>query len=155
MLAIEFFERDGKLLANEMAPRVHNSGHWTIEGALTSQFENHLRAVVGLPLGSTLAIGVRAMLNLIGEVPDPAEVLLSAMRICISTASRRAPGENSAMSRFVLRLPSSSLRGCRSSPVFFIARNTASTQHCRSVFRFALEGGGKLQYSHGPNFTSR
>jgi 5-(carboxyamino)imidazole ribonucleotide synthase len=75
VLAIEFFEQNGKLLANEMAPRVHNSGHWTIEGALTSQFENHLRAVVGLPLGSTLAIGSSAMLNLIGETPDPAEVL--------------------------------------------------------------------------------
>ena len=74
-LAIEFFEQDGRLLANEMAPRVHNSGHWTIEGALTSQFENHLRAVVGLPLGSTHAIGSSAMLNLIGELPDPAEVL--------------------------------------------------------------------------------
>ena len=75
VLAIEFFEQDGRLLANEMAPRVHNSGHWTIEGALTSQFENHLRAVVGLPLGSTHAIGSSAMLNLIGELPDPAEVL--------------------------------------------------------------------------------
>jgi len=75
MLAIEFFEHEGRLLANEMAPRVHNSGHWTIEGAVTSQFENHLRAVVGLPLGSTHAIGCSAMLNLIGEVPDSAEVL--------------------------------------------------------------------------------
>lgn len=75
VLAIEFFEQGGKLLANEMAPRVHNSGHWTIEGALTSQFENHLRAVVGLPLGSTLPIGCSAMLNLIGETPDAAEVL--------------------------------------------------------------------------------
>ena len=75
VLAIEFFEQDGRLLANEMAPRVHNSGHWTIEGALTSQFENHLRAVVGLPLGSTHAIGSSAMLNLIGELPEPAEVL--------------------------------------------------------------------------------
>jgi 5-(carboxyamino)imidazole ribonucleotide synthase len=75
VLAIEFFEQDGRLLANEMAPRVHNSGHWTIEGALTSQFENHLRAVVGLPLGSTHAIGWSAMLNLIGELPDSAEVL--------------------------------------------------------------------------------
>jgi 5-(carboxyamino)imidazole ribonucleotide synthase len=75
VLAIEFFEQNGKLLANEMAPRVHNSGHWTIEGAITSQFENHLRAVVGLPLGSTLAIGSSAMLNLIGETPDAAEVL--------------------------------------------------------------------------------
>ncbi len=75
VLAIEFFEQDGRLLANEMAPRVHNSGHWTIEGAVTSQFENHLRAVVGLPLGSTHAIGSCAMLNLIGELPDSAEVL--------------------------------------------------------------------------------
>jgi 5-(carboxyamino)imidazole ribonucleotide synthase len=75
VLAIEFFEVDGRLLANEMAPRVHNSGHWTIEGAVTSQFENHLRAVKGLPLGSPSAIGSSAMLNLVGEVPDPAEVL--------------------------------------------------------------------------------
>jgi 5-(carboxyamino)imidazole ribonucleotide synthase len=78
VLAIEFFECDGRLLANEMAPRVHNSGHWTIEGAITSQFENHLRAVLGLPLGSTAAIGHSAMLNLIGEVPDSAEVLTVA-----------------------------------------------------------------------------
>jgi 5-(carboxyamino)imidazole ribonucleotide synthase len=75
VLAIEFFEHDGRLLANEMAPRVHNSGHWTIEGAVTSQFENHLRAVVGLPLGSAQAIGCSAMLNLIGDLPDSAEVL--------------------------------------------------------------------------------
>jgi len=75
VLAIELFECDGQLLANEMAPRVHNSGHWTIEGAITSQFENHLRAVCGYPLGSTAAIGHSAMFNLIGEVPNPAEVL--------------------------------------------------------------------------------
>jgi 5-(carboxyamino)imidazole ribonucleotide synthase len=75
VLAIEFFEHERRLLANEMAPRVHNSGHWTIEGAVTSQFENHLRAVVGLPLGSTQAIGCSAMLNLIGDLPDSAEVL--------------------------------------------------------------------------------
>ena len=75
VLAIEFFEHQGELLANEMAPRVHNSGHWTIEGAVTSQFENHLRAVLGLPLGSTGPAGHCAMLNLIGDVPDSAEVL--------------------------------------------------------------------------------
>ena len=75
VLAIELFECDGKLLANEMAPRVHNSGHWSIEGAVTSQFENHLRAVAGLPLGDTRTLGYSAMLNLIGELPDPAEVL--------------------------------------------------------------------------------
>jgi 5-(carboxyamino)imidazole ribonucleotide synthase len=75
VLAIEFFECQGRLLANEMAPRVHNSGHWTIEGAITSQFENHLRAVLDLPLGSTKAAGFAAMLNLIGETPPTAEVL--------------------------------------------------------------------------------
>jgi 5-(carboxyamino)imidazole ribonucleotide synthase len=75
VLAIEFFECDGKLLANEMAPRVHNSGHWTIEGAVTSQFENHLRAICGLPLGSTTAVGASAMINLIGEVPESAQIL--------------------------------------------------------------------------------
>jgi 5-(carboxyamino)imidazole ribonucleotide synthase len=75
VLAIEFFEKDGCLLANEMAPRVHNSGHWTIEGAVTSQFENHLRAVMGWPLGLTSPIGFSAMLNLIGSVPDSSDVL--------------------------------------------------------------------------------
>jgi 5-(carboxyamino)imidazole ribonucleotide synthase len=75
VLCIEFFELNGRLLANEMAPRVHNSGHWTIEGAVTSQFENHLRAVLGLPLGSTATIGHSAMLNLIGELPVTEEVL--------------------------------------------------------------------------------
>ena len=69
VLAIEFFVRNGRLIANEMAPRVHNSGHWTIEGAETSQFENHLRAILGLPLGSTRARGHSAMINLIGAVP--------------------------------------------------------------------------------------
>jgi len=75
VLAIEFFEHQGCLVANEMAPRVHNSGHWTIEGAVTSQFENHLRAVLDMPLGSTKVYGSAAMLNLIGETPDSAEVL--------------------------------------------------------------------------------
>jgi 5-(carboxyamino)imidazole ribonucleotide synthase len=75
VLAIEFFEYQGRLVANEMAPRVHNSGHWTIEGAVTSQFENHLRAVLDLPLGSTKVHGSAAMLNLIGETPESSEVL--------------------------------------------------------------------------------
>jgi 5-(carboxyamino)imidazole ribonucleotide synthase len=70
VLAIELFQTGTSLLANEMAPRVHNSGHWTIEGAETSQFENHLRAVCGFPLGATDAIGVSAMVNLIGSMPD-------------------------------------------------------------------------------------
>lgn len=75
VLAIEFFEKDGRLLANEMAPRVHNSGHWTIEGAVTSQFENHVRAVSDAPLGSTNPLGVCAMVNLVGELPNVEFVL--------------------------------------------------------------------------------
>ncbi len=75
VLAIELFQLGDRLLANELAPRVHNSGHWTIEGAETSQFENHVRAVLGLPLGSTAARGHARMVNLIGAIPDRAEVL--------------------------------------------------------------------------------
>jgi 5-(carboxyamino)imidazole ribonucleotide synthase len=71
VLAIEFFEVKGRLLFNEMAPRVHNSGHWTIEGAVTSQFENHLRAITDWPLGDTTCRGFSAMWNIIGSVPDP------------------------------------------------------------------------------------
>ena len=70
VLAIEFFVQRGRLLANEMAPRVHNSGHWTIEGAITSQFENHLRAICDMPLGDTAARGHSGMLNLIGAMPQ-------------------------------------------------------------------------------------
>ena len=72
VFALELFVCDGALLANEMAPRVHNSGHWTIEGAETSQFENHLRAVLGLPLGSTAMRGHACMLNWLGEMPSAA-----------------------------------------------------------------------------------
>jgi len=69
VLALELFAVDGSLLANEMAPRVHNSGHWTIEGAETSQFENHLRAVLGLPLGVTTSRGRSVMFNILGHIP--------------------------------------------------------------------------------------
>lgn len=72
---VEFFVKDDRLYANETAPRVHNSGHWTIDGAVTSQFENHLRAIFGLPLGNTAALGYSAMINFIGEMP-PLETVL-------------------------------------------------------------------------------
>jgi 5-(carboxyamino)imidazole ribonucleotide synthase len=75
VLTIEFFVRGGKLIANEMAPRVHNSGHWTIEGAQTSQFENHVRAILGLPLGSTRPNGHSAMMNFIGSIPELGNIL--------------------------------------------------------------------------------
>jgi 5-(carboxyamino)imidazole ribonucleotide synthase len=74
VIAIELFQMGERLLGNELAPRVHNSAHWTIEGAETSQFENHLRAVTGLPLGSTEPRGHSAMVNLIGSTPDPSSV---------------------------------------------------------------------------------
>jgi 5-(carboxyamino)imidazole ribonucleotide synthase len=78
VLALELFEVDGALLANELAPRVHNSGHWTIEGAETSQFENHVRAITGAPLGSVAPVGFSGMVNLIGGWPDPARILAIA-----------------------------------------------------------------------------
>lgn len=74
VLAFEFFVADGHLLANEIAPRVHNSGHWSIEGAECSQFENHLRAITGLPLGSTALRAHSAMVNFIGDAPSNAEL---------------------------------------------------------------------------------
>jgi len=70
VLALEMFVSGDQLLANEFAPRVHNSGHWTIEGAATGQFENHLRAVSNLGLGSTAGRGHAGMINLISDIPD-------------------------------------------------------------------------------------
>lgn len=80
VLAIEFFQVGDGLLVNEMAPRVHNSGHWTIEGAETSQFENHLRAILDLPLGETRARGASGMVNFIGSIP-PRERLLALAHV--------------------------------------------------------------------------
>lgn len=79
VFALELFVVGDCLLGNEMAPRVHNSGHWTIEGTSCSQFENHVRAVLGMPLGETSALGYSVMLNWIGELPD-ANVILSEPR---------------------------------------------------------------------------
>lgn len=75
VLTLELFDVGGELIANEFAPRVHNSGHWTIEGAETSQFENHLRAILDLPLGPTAAVGKTAMVNFIGGLPTTKQVL--------------------------------------------------------------------------------
>jgi 5-(carboxyamino)imidazole ribonucleotide synthase len=75
VLTLEFFATDRGLVANEMAPRVHNSGHWTQDGAETSQFENHVRAIVGWPLGGTRARGACGMVNLIGGMPPAEDVL--------------------------------------------------------------------------------
>ncbi len=75
VFALELFCHGDGLLANELAPRVHNSGHWSIEGSETSQFQNHLRAVLGLPLGDTRMVGMACMLNWVGAMPDPEPVL--------------------------------------------------------------------------------
>ncbi len=77
VFALELFEHQGRLLGNEMAPRVHNSGHWTIEGAVASQFENHVRAVLGLPLGATTLRAPSLMFNWIGALPEPVAAALS------------------------------------------------------------------------------
>ncbi|MDK9739183.1 5-(carboxyamino)imidazole ribonucleotide synthase [Vibrio sp. D404a] len=78
VLALEFFDVQGELLVNEIAPRVHNSGHWTQQGAETCQFENHLRAVCGMPLGSTKLIRPTAMINILGEDTLPNAILAQA-----------------------------------------------------------------------------
>ena len=75
IFSIEFFEVNHELIVNELAPRVHNSGHWTIEGAHTSQFENHLRAIMDLPLGNTMSQGHSLMINAIGTFPELSELL--------------------------------------------------------------------------------
>ena len=75
VLTFEFFDCAGQLIANEMAPRVHNSGHWSIEGADSSQFENHMRAICAMPLGSTETRGPSAMINIVGEMPPRDAVL--------------------------------------------------------------------------------
>lgn len=82
VLGLEMFQLGDELVANEIAPRVHNTGHWTIDGAVTSQFENHVRAVLGWPLGSTARRGCSAMLNIVGTVPDlPALLQLAGAHV--------------------------------------------------------------------------
>jgi len=87
VFGIELFAADGEILVNEIAPRPHNSGHWTIEGAVTSQFEQHVRATLGWPLGSTDRRGATAMTNLLGDVDDPTPARLSGVDEVLS-----APG---------------------------------------------------------------
>ncbi len=92
VMALELFEVHGKLLANEMAPRVHNSGHWTIEGAETSQFENHLRAILDLPLGATEPVNYSAMVNFIGALPELADLLEQPGIHCHAYSKALRPG---------------------------------------------------------------
>lgn len=109
VLTVEFFVRRGQLIANEMAPRVHNSGHWTIEGARTSQFENHLRAVLGLPLGDTAAVGHSAMVNFIGALPAAGNILrMSGVHF---HSYGKEPRPNRKLGHCTVTLPSREARG--------------------------------------------
>jgi 5-(carboxyamino)imidazole ribonucleotide synthase len=105
VLTIEFFVVRGALVANEMAPRVHNSGHWTIEGCVTSQFENHLRAVCDMPLGSTRALGHTAMINFLGLMPNR-ECLLGIDGLAYHDYGKTArPGRKLGHCTIIRRLP--------------------------------------------------
>lgn len=113
VLALELFQVGSMLLANEMAPRVHNSGHWTIEGAMTSQFENHLRAIAGLPLGKTSVTGHSAMVNFIGKQPDLAGLLaLRGLHVHLYGKAQR-PGRKVGHATLWSRSGASFKAGCR------------------------------------------
>lgn len=114
VLCVEFFVVDGALVANEIAPRVHNSGHWTIEGAETSQFENHLRAITGLPLGSTRARGHSAMVNLIGKMPRRRDVLALPGVHLHDYGKEARPGRKLGHLNYVGRTPRERDRAARS-----------------------------------------
>ncbi|KAF5053047.1 N5-carboxyaminoimidazole ribonucleotide synthase [anaerobic digester metagenome] len=113
VLALELFQVGETLLANEMAPRVHNSGHWTIEGSETSQFENHVRAVAGLPLGKTAVTGHSAMVNFIGRKPDLARLLaLRGLHVHLYGKSER-PGRKVGHATLWCRSKGAFAEGCR------------------------------------------
>lgn len=103
VLTLEFFLCEGRLIANEMAPRVHNSGHWSIEGAVTSQFEQHIRAVAGLPLGSTELLGTFRMLNLVGKLP-PLESVLKLPQVHYHSY-RKAPAPGRKLGHITVSAP--------------------------------------------------
>ena len=92
VLALELFVEGDRLLANEFAPRVHNSGHWTIEGAKTSQFENHLRAIAGMPLADTSVIDFPGMVNIIGSMPADMSVFKAANAAIHDYGKKARPG---------------------------------------------------------------
>jgi 5-(carboxyamino)imidazole ribonucleotide synthase len=114
VLTIEFFVEGGRLVANEMAPRVHNSGHWTIEGAVASQFENHVRAIAGLPLGSTAPNGHAAMVNFIGRMPARAKLLAeTGLHLHDYGKSEARPGRKLGHATLVAATPAARDRALR------------------------------------------
>ncbi len=100
-MALEFFVKDNTLLANEIAPRVHNSGHWTIDACYTSQFENHIRAISGLPLGDSRSFMACEMTNVIGQWPDRNK-LLQTSGLCLHDY-QKAPRLKRKVGHFVVR----------------------------------------------------
>ena len=108
VVTVELFSVRGRWIANEVACRVHNSGHWTIEGAQTSQFENHLRAIAGLPLGSTDSRGSTAMVNLIGSVPLVRDAL--AMECAQLHLYGKAPRPGRKVGHVTIQAPSDAAR---------------------------------------------
>lgn len=122
VLALELFEQKGALLANEFAPRVHNSGHFSIEGSETSQFENHVRAVLGFPLGSAEPLGHSAMVNLIGHMPVP-EGLLNLRDVHLHDYGKE-PRKNRKVGHITVRAPSPELLHERLNAVLSIARES-------------------------------
>ena len=113
VMALELFDTENGLVVNEMAPRVHNSGHWTIEGSETSQFENHLRAIAGLPLGKTAVTGHSAMVNFIGRKPDLAKLLaLRGLHVHLYGKSER-PGRKVGHATLWCRSKGAFTEGCR------------------------------------------
>ncbi|MEM7622501.1 MAG: 5-(carboxyamino)imidazole ribonucleotide synthase [Planctomycetota bacterium] len=100
VLAVEFFDVGGALLANEFAPRVHNTGHWTMDGAATGQFEQHVRAVMGLPLGAAEPVHASVMVNLIGGVPTRAVLAACGGRVHLYGKSMK-PGRKVGHVTFV------------------------------------------------------
>lgn len=125
VLAIELFEvptpTGPTLVANEMAPRVHNSGHWTIEGAETSQFENHLRAILGLPLGATGARGASAMVNIVGA--EPARDLLLAVPGTHWHGYDKAPRPGRKLAHVTITAPDAATRDERLAAVRTLSRD--------------------------------
>ena len=110
VLALEFFATGDGPVFNEMAPRVHNSGHWTIEGSVTSQFENHIRAICGLPLGATDLVAPRVVMdNLIGEQADAWLEILSDPRAHLHLYGKDEARAGRKMGHVTRLLPS--LRG--------------------------------------------
>lgn len=104
VLAVEFFHYAGGLLASEMAPRVHNSGHWSIEGAKTSQFANHLRAILGWPLGDLTPTGCWEMENIIGDIPDITTILADSWAYLHLYGKTPRPGRK--LGHITRRIPS-------------------------------------------------